>query len=94
MTEDRAYIIRMALRNIKLSISDNMNEQLKPWFDDIEKAIEDEQKEINAVLDKIRNEIEQMRAKPDNMVKLIGDFISIDYVLGVINKYMEDKNER
>lgn len=48
----------------------------------------------NVVLDKIRDEIEQMRAKPDNMVKLIGDFISIDYVLGVINKYMEDKNER
>ena len=45
-------------------------------------------------LDKIRDEIEQMRAKPDNRVKLIGDFISIDYVLGVINKYMEDKNER
>ena len=45
-------------------------------------------------LEQIRDEIEQMRAKPDNMVKLIGDFISIDYVLGVINKYMEDKNER
>lgn len=43
MTEDRAYTILTALRNIKLSISDEMNEQLKPWFDDIEKAIEDEQ---------------------------------------------------
>lgn len=43
MTEDRTYIILTALRNIKLSISDEMNEQLKPWFDDIEKAIEDEQ---------------------------------------------------
>jgi len=45
MTEDRAYTILTALRNIKLSISDEMNEQLKPWFDDIEKAIEDEQRE-------------------------------------------------
>lgn len=43
MTEDRAYTILTALRNIKLSISDEMNEQLKPWFEDIEKAIEDEQ---------------------------------------------------
>ena len=41
MTEDRAYTILTALRNIKLSISDEMNEQLKPWFDDIEKAIEE-----------------------------------------------------
>lgn len=49
MTEDRAYTILTALRNIKLSISDEMNEQLKPWFDDIEKAIEDEQRAIQAL---------------------------------------------
>ena len=45
MIEDRAYTILTALRNIKLSISDEMNEQLKPWFEDIEKAIEEEQRE-------------------------------------------------
>ena len=42
MTEDRAYIIKTALRNIKLSISDAMFEQLKPWYEDIENAVDED----------------------------------------------------
>ena len=45
MTEDRAYIIKTALRNIKLTVSDAMNEQLKPWYEDIENAVDEDLRE-------------------------------------------------
>ena len=45
MTEDRAYIIKTALRNIKLTVSDAMNEQLKPRYEDIENAVDEDLRE-------------------------------------------------